>query len=219
MFNSLDYKKVRALILDIDGTLYTNNDYLEAQNRVQIEAFAKERGLSYDEAIQKLSEFRSDYAKKHNGAKTSLANSLLAFGVSIEQSIAWRKEFVKPDDYLTVDEELKTALNRIKTKYIVCSVTNNPQEIGRKTLAALGIEGSFNFVVGLDDSGASKPHPASFEIALKKILLLDSTIKTENCISIGDRYDVDLSIPEEMGMQTALVRGSKDVIEILSHLA
>ena len=58
----------------------------------------------------------------------------------------------------------------------------------------------------MDTSGKSKPAQEPFELALK-----ETGSKAEECLSVGDRYDMDLSLPLEMGMGAILVGGVKDV--------
>jgi FMN phosphatase YigB (HAD superfamily) len=88
-------------------------------------------------------------------------------------------------------------------------VTNNTEGIGRRTLRAIGIESRFEFVVGLESCGVSKPAREPFELALKK-LGLDAS----DCISIGDRFDVDIEVPLAMGMGGILVSGVEDILEL-----
>jgi phosphoglycolate phosphatase/putative hydrolase of the HAD superfamily len=59
----------------------------------------------------------------------------------------------------------------------------------------------------------AKPH----EMPFKKFLDL-SNANGETCVSIGDRYDVDLDIPLKMGLGAILVDGVEDVYELPAML-
>lgn len=206
---------LRAFIFDIDSTLYTNQAYAFEQVDCQVRQFAKERGISADEARRMVAEYRKQFAAEHNGSKVSLGNTLLSFGVPIEQSVQWRRELLEPADFLRRDEKLIDELKILQKKYQLICVTNNPVLPARKTLDALGISEFFPEIVGLDTCFKSKPALEPFETAVERLSKSsESGIKAENCIAIGDRYDIDIALPLKMGMGGILVNGVEEVYQI-----
>lgn len=206
---------LRAFIFDIDSTLYTNQAYAFEQVDCQVRQFAKERGISADEARRMVAEYRKQFAAEHNGSKVSLGNTLLSFGVPIEQSVQWRRELLEPADFLRRDEKLIVELKILQKKYQLICVTNNPVLPARKTLDALGISEFFPEIVGLDTCFKSKPALEPFETAVERLSKSsESGIKAENCIAIGDRYDMDIALPLKMGMGGILVNGVEEVYQI-----
>ena len=206
---------LRAFIFDIDSTLYTNHAYAFEQVDCQVRQFAKERGISADEARRMVAEYRKQFAAEHNGSKVSLGNTLLSFGVPIEQSVQWRRELLEPTDFLRRDEKLIDELKILQKKYQLICVTNNPVLPARKTLDALGISEFFPEIVGLDTCFKSKPALEPFETAVEILSKSsESGIKAENCIAIGDRYDMDIALPLKMGMGGILVNGVEEVYQI-----
>ena len=206
---------LRAFIFDIDSTLYTNQAYAFEQVDCQIRQFAKERGISADEARRMVAEYRKQFAAEHNGSKVSLGNTLLSFGVPIEQSVQWRRELLEPADFLRRDEKLIDELKILQKKYQLICVTNNPVLPARKTLDALGISEFFPEIVGLDTCFKSKPALEPFETAVERLSKSsESGINAENCIAIGDRYDMDIALPLKMGMGGILVNGVEEVYQI-----
>lgn len=206
---------LRAFIFDIDSTLYTNQAYAFEQVDCQVRQFAKERGISADEARRMVAEYRKQFAAEHNGSKVSLGNTLLSFGVPIEQSVQWRRELLEPADFLRRDEKLIDELKILQKKYQLICVTNNPVLPARRTLDALGISEFFPEIVGLDTCFKSKPALEPFETAVERLSKSsESGIKAENCIAIGDRYDMDIALPLKMGMGGILVNGVEEVYQI-----
>ena len=201
---------LKAFIFDIDSTLYSNSAYAFEQVDCQVRQFAKERGITADEARRMVADYRKKFAEEHNGSKVSLGNTLLAFGVPIEQSVQWRRELLEPADFLCKDEQLIQTLKNLKSKYKLICVTNNPVLPARKTLEALGVSEFFSEIVGLDTCFKSKPAVEPFQTALN---LLNE--KAENCVAVGDRYDMDIALPLEMGMGGILVSGVEEVYQIL----
>ncbi len=62
---------------------------------------------------------------------------------------------------------------------------------------------------GLDTCGVSKPHREPFLLAAEK-----SGVLAENCLSVGDRYDIDIALPLELGMGGILADGVRDVYKL-----
>ena len=199
----------KTLIFDIDSTLYTNAAYAFEQVDCQIRQFARERGITEDEARRMVADYRKKFAAANNGKKISLGNTLLAFGIPIAQSVEWRKTLMEPADFLTRDERLIQILEVWQKRYKLICVTNNPVFTARKTLDAIGISEFFPEIVGLDTCLKSKPALEPFEKACE----LTQT-QPQNCIAIGDRYDMDIALPLQMGMGGILVTGVEEVYRI-----
>ena len=102
---------VKAIIFDIDSTLYTNRPYAFEQVDCQVRAFAKLKGITSAEARKMVSDYRKQFAAEHNGSKVSLGNTLKAFGIPIKQSVKWRKKLLEPSDFLVYDERLVEELS------------------------------------------------------------------------------------------------------------
>ena len=206
---------LRAFIFDIDSTLYTNQAYAFEQVDCQVRQFAKERGITADEARRMVADYRKKFAAEHNGSKVSLGNTLLAFGVPIAQSVEWRRQLLEPADFLGRDDRLIETLQVLQAKYQLICVTNNPVLPARKTLEAIGISDFFPEIVGLDTCFKSKPALEPFETAVARLSKAsESGIKAENCLAVGDRYDMDIALPLEMGMGGILVSGVEEVYQI-----
>jgi phosphoglycolate phosphatase/putative hydrolase of the HAD superfamily len=202
-------RRISALIFDMDETLYTNPAYAQLQNDCLIERLGRIRGKSFEDMRVEVEAYRSSWAAAHGGQKISLGNTMKAFGISIEEGVRWREELIEPARYLGKDPVLGEALATLGASFALGVVTNNPVLVARKTLAALGVEDRFSALVGLDTCGVSKPHRAPF---LRAAELLGAA--PETCVSVGDRYDIDISLPLELGMGGILVDGVEDVYKL-----
>ena len=203
----------KTLIFDIDGTLYTSSEFVQEQIDVQIRHWADLKGMTHEDARKKIADFRKKYASENDGKKISLGNVFLNFGVDIDTSIQWRIELLKPENYLEPNRQLKETLEVAARKYNLICVTNNPVAAARKTLRVLGIDEILPQIIGLDTCRKSKPAREILELALER-----TGSKACQCISIGDRHDIDLALPLEMGMGGVLVSGAEEVIEFLETL-
>jgi phosphoglycolate phosphatase/putative hydrolase of the HAD superfamily len=153
--------------------------------------------------------YQNAWSASRGGKKISLGNALLAFGISVEESIHWREELIEPGRYVGEDPELRKTLLALGRSVPLALVTNNPALVVRKTLACLGVSGLFVAELGLDTCGISKPHQAPY---LKAVELL--SVSPEACVSIGDRYDIDIALPLELGMGGILVSGVEDIYSL-----
>ena len=198
----------RAVIFDMDSTLYTNKEYEKQQVDVLIERFASLRGKSFDEANWEISGYRKEWTAK-NGGSISLGNTLAAFGISIEESVKWRNELVKPRPYIHPDAVLRSTLENLSGFFSLAVVTNNSVAVANETLDALGVADLFRAVVGLDTCWVSKPHKAPLA---KAASLCAAPVET--CLSVGDRYDIDIALPLAIGMGGILVDGVEDVYRL-----
>ena len=206
---------LKAFIFDIDSTLYTNPAYAFEQVDCQVRQFAKERGITADEARKMVADYRKQFAAEHNGSKVSLGNTLLAFGVPISQSVQWRRELLEPSDFLGRDNKLIETLAILQEKYQLICVTNNPVLPARKTLDAIGVSDFFPQIVGLDTCLKSKPAIEPFQTAVEWLSKSSKEeIKAENCLAVGDRYDMDIALPLKMGMGGILISGVEEVYQI-----
>jgi phosphoglycolate phosphatase/putative hydrolase of the HAD superfamily len=202
-------QQVQAIIFDMDSTLYSHPFYAQTQIDLPVKKLAGLRGQSFEETREAIRRYREDWAASHEGQSVSLGNVFKAFGVSIEESILWREALYEPEKYLLKDEKLRSALSVLGASRTLAVLTNNPVSIAQRTLAVLGVDDLFQVIVGLDTCGVSKPHKAPF---IKALELCGAA--AADCLSVGDRYDIDISLPLELGMGGILVDGVEDVYKL-----
>lgn len=205
-------QKIKTIIFDIDGTLYTSSEYLKCQSDLMIEYFAKFKDMSVPAFEKMISDYRTEWAHEHGGEVLSFSNVLVGLGISFDENIKCRDLLFVPDNYLRRDEKMIETFSLLKEKFSLICVTNNTVNIGRKTLEAIGVSHIVENMIGLDTFKVSKPAREPFEAAVK----MTGAVPAE-CISVGDRYDIDIALPLEMGMGGILVDGAEDVYD-LPHL-
>jgi phosphoglycolate phosphatase/putative hydrolase of the HAD superfamily len=204
-------QKASALVFDMDNTLYTHDEYIRFQIESPIKRLAEKRGVSFDEMKDAVGACRKKHAEENKGAQLSLGNIFKSFGVGMEETIRWREELYRPELFLRKDRELRKALLRLSARFSLGLYTNNPVQVAGKTLACLGVEDCFPVIVGLDTCLVSKPS----ELSLRKTAELLGA-DTGSCVAVGDRYDIDLALPLELGMGGILVDGVSDVYRLPS---
>jgi phosphoglycolate phosphatase/putative hydrolase of the HAD superfamily len=201
--------KCAAILFDVDSTLYTNPEYARSQIDLPIEKLARLRGISFNQMNDEMNQYRDNWVKTHNGQGISHGNIFKAFGISISESVKWREELCQPEQYLSKDPRLRSTLEQLGGCFALSVVTNNPISIAKRTLCALGVDDMFRVLIGLDTCGVSKPHKEPFTRAA---VLCGAPL--ESCVSVGDRYEIDIALPLELGMGGILVDGVEDVYKL-----
>jgi HAD superfamily hydrolase (TIGR01549 family) len=203
----------KALVFDLDNTLYTNPAYAQFQEDALVERLGRELGIGTEAAAARIASLRAEREAAGLG-KTSLGKLFAALGVDIRDSVRWREECFEPSRWLKRDERLDAALRKLTQDYKLALMTNNPRSVGEKSLEALGARARFSVLVGLDDTLTGKPAPEPFMEVCQRLGL-----GPRDCVSIGDRFDVDLAPAMELGMGAILVDGVADVYKLPEYFA
>jgi phosphoglycolate phosphatase/putative hydrolase of the HAD superfamily len=214
-------EKITALIFDMDLTLYSHAEYGQIQIDNLIAIAAEKRGLSFAGANREIEAARLSWAASHNGQRPSLSSIILSWGFTMADNVSWRERAYEPEKFLKRDDKLRACLLALSS-YSLGIVTNNPASIAKRTLACLGIEECFDALSCLDTLMIAKPHRLPFEKVIEQMnnCSMNASSKNEcskiqhtpeSCVSIGDRYEIDLELPLEMGMGAILVDGVEDV--------
>jgi len=199
----------RALLFDIDNTLYVNDEYCRLQVELLVKRFAESKRLEIAEAKEMIVVARKRHSLQTGGGTTSTGNILAELGVDLRVSARWRDELFHPENYLQTDTRTIGAVSELAERFRIAAVTNNTVAIGRRTLKCLGLERLIPIVVGLDTCYVSKPAAEPYQAALEQLDMAPSV-----AVSIGDRYDVDLAVPISMGMGGILIERLADLYEL-----
>ncbi|HOV94859.1 MAG TPA: HAD family hydrolase [Spirochaetales bacterium] len=198
----------KALIFDMDGTLYTNDAYLRWQDEAQIRRFAEALSITEEEARVRVDMARKNRVRKEL-SETSLAELLMELGIPLSTLVKWREEAFVPAEWLKPDPLLKITLDNLAARFKLVLLTNNPHKVGVETLRVLGVRSCFSVVRGLDDSGVAKPSAVPFQKTCQLLALSPSS-----CVSIGDRKKIDIDPALSLGMGAVLVDGVADVLSL-----
>jgi phosphoglycolate phosphatase/putative hydrolase of the HAD superfamily len=201
--------EIQAILFDMDNTLYTSDEYAKEQIDLPVTRLAEILGKTFTQISVEISQIRRNYSDVHNGQTISLCDIFLSFGVSVEESVKIREEVLRPEKHLSGDKKLILVLQELASRFSLAVVTNNPVSTAVRTLSILGVKDFFRAIVGLDTCMVSKPDTAPM---LKAALLCETDVK--KCISIGDRYSIDISPALELGMSGILVDGVEDVYKL-----
>lgn len=169
---------------------------------------ARLKGIEPDAAADLIRETRTRLSTA-SGVDTSLTSVCSELGGSPQQFHEAITPAVTPELYLKPDERLVNLLAFLKKRYELYVYTNNNRTLSGRTLSVLGISGLFNGVFTIEDSWRPKPDRSALRSILSSIGRLP-----EECLFVGDRYDIDLRLPAEMGSAVMLISSIDDLFRL-----
>jgi putative hydrolase of the HAD superfamily len=211
----------RCIFLDLDGTLYPYEPAHQAGMEAVVGKTAAQLGVSHRKVEAAFAAGREEI-KARLGATASSHSRLLYFSrgvellgfhsqpllaLDLEQSYWWAF-MVNMTLYDGVRDFLATARNAGIT---LCLVTDLTAQIQYRKLCFLELDSFFDHIVTSEESGADKPDPASFKLALEK-----TGIPAGETWMIGDSFEKDIAGARHAGFITIMIHSDKTGNEDLS---
>lgn len=191
-------ENVKVVGFDLDQTLYPKSPEIDEEIQKYIyKKIAEKRNCSVEEA-EKL--FKSHYPKL-SGSKT-----LVELGFELERARNIVQEALENADiarFLEPNPKLIELLRELKKKYYLSLITSSSEKVSRDKLSKL------NIPLDLFDYTSFGEFPKSdgtaFKEWLKHFQEMDSSLKPENFLYVGDRKSSDVDVPQSLGMKAVLV--------------
>lgn len=204
---------IRALVFDLDGTLYVSDEVGRQIDASAMGHVAAVRGISAAEAKVLVREAREKIAAR-TGRTASLSHACLELGVDLRELHRHFEAEIVPESYLHRDERVVELLRRLGGRYELHIYTNNNRRLASRIMGALGIADCFRRVFTIEDSWRPKPDREVLEGIFREIGQAPG-----QCLFVGDRYDIDLWLPEELGCRVFLTRTVDELLTIETILA
>lgn len=102
-------------------------------------------------------------------------------------------------------EGVTELLSYLSEKYRLHIITNGFEEVQHIKLKNSKIDHFFHSVTTSEEAGVKKPHPAIFELALKK-----TGAHPDSSLMIGDSFEADIEGADAFGMQTLFYNYRKE---------
>jgi len=206
MFNNLD--QVKSIVFDLDGTLYKNDDLSKEIQTVIADLVASTRGVTLKEGRTLLRNSRRRLTELYGEAPT-LTSTCLTLGISARDFHRAMQTHVRPERYLSADPVLRALLESLDEGWDLFLYTNNSRPLTEKILTLLGIESLFKYLYTIEFNWIPKPDTETLERVLE-----DIGGPPESFLFVGDREEVDLKVPQMLGIPTLLVTETADLLQI-----
>jgi putative hydrolase of the HAD superfamily len=201
---------VKALIFDLDGTLYVSSDLGKAINLSACEYLAELKGVEVAVAECLIRETKQRLSAA-SGLDTTLSRACMELGVDIRELHRRFAEEIDPFRYLRVDGRVVELLKILRERYEFYIYTNNNRSLSERVMAAIGVAGMFRKVFTIEDSWRPKPDRRTLEEILAGIGACP-----EECLFVGDRYDIDLRLPAAMGCAVFLATTPEELLNLIN---
>ncbi|GEM_PF-3399201 len=214
---TLPTDKPRALIFDLDQTVYNNEPYRKDVASRELHAIAEALHWPTSEAEARVKHYRKALGEQM-GRPARLTETVLGLGLTQEWWDGTREKVYQPEAFLSQDPRIATMFARVAERHKVAVATNSPSAVAEKILGILGVDEEMKGriqIYGPDKLGTSKPDPNYFIEVARRL-----GVKPEQCISIGDDEENDAYPAIEAGMGAIVVSRVDDlnpVIDLTTH--
>jgi putative hydrolase of the HAD superfamily len=200
--------ELKALVFDLDGTLYVNKEFGREINLCACRYIAEWKGIDVAEAREQLREMKKRLAAE-NGIDSTLSHACMGLGCDLKELHRRFADEIVPEPFLTRDERVVKLLQSLGSKFELVIYTNNNRSLSTRIMEAIGVAGLFRQVLTIEDYWLPKPD----RNALEKIYQALGREPAE-CLFIGDRYDIDLRLPAVMGSTVFLATSVEELLPL-----
>lgn len=198
---------VKAIIFDLDDTLYPEEEFVMSGFRTVAKHLAKKYGLNSSKIFNTL---KSDFDQGARGKNFDLLleklnlpkrelKQLITIYRNHKPKVKLFSDAKKILKYLKENREVKIGL-----------ISDGPVKTQKNKLKMLKIEKIFNKIVLNDSLGKKyrKPHQRSFKLILKKL-----KVKPKETIYVGDNPEKDFIGAKKMGIFTIRIKRGEGIYE------
>lgn len=192
----------RAILFDLDDTLYSYRAFVRSGFRAVACRLAAERGLPARSVLRVL---RRALIGGARGRELQVLADRFSLPASLLPSL--RAVIREHTPSLRLPADTVGVLQRLRRDWRLGVVTNGAPHIQRRKVAALGLEPLLDTVVFAAEhgDGTGKPAPAAFEVALDRLGAAPRT-----AIFVGDDWRADMDGATAVGMRTIHLLGHRD---------
>lgn len=199
----------------MDGTLYESPALLEQQRDVAVEVLRD--FFQWDQAkTQEVFDLTEQYLMKELGCKPTTSDVVVTSGVPLMTYLYECGRRYDGSKHVKRDKTLISLLKRLRKKNKLLVVTNNNRTQTDLILKKLSVDDLFHHTYSLYETRIMKPSSKLYEVIAAECDLI-----YEDCLVVGDRYEIDLAPAEQLGMHSHLVKSIEDLYnieEIISSL-
>lgn len=199
---------VSTIVFDQDGTLYDTPAMGDAVLQAAYGFVAARRSVSPGEARRLIDEARIR-VRERLGVTPTLSLAIREMGLPLPDLHAHFARSVEPSRHLVRDDRVVSLLERLEERYRLVLYTNNNRALTEKILSVLGLFGSFGRIFTIEDSWRPKPDRQTLET-----IFGECGVVPAECLFVGDREDIDVTLPVAMGARGVVVRTVGDLLRV-----
>ena len=200
--------RIKAIVFDLDGTLYVSDEFEHAVWE-SVSRYAGELlGISAEEGGNRIKELRQQLTEER-GTLQTLAVAIEQLGGTVPEMHRRFAEELEPADFIQPDPRVKPMIDQLEQHYTCWLLTNNNRTLTDKIIACLGLADNFRKVITINDTWRPKPDEQVLDQVLAGLGLPPAAV-----LFVGDRYDIDLRLPEQRGCPVLLTKTIDELMQM-----
>ena len=199
---------IRGIVFDMDGTLYVCDRYAAKIQEAAAAYIAGIKHINQDEAAQLMAATRLQL-EGESGTVQTLSAVCTCLGGSVQGLHRFFEDNLRPEAYLERNEQVIRLMERLAEQFSLYIYTNNNRVLTARIMNYLGLAGTVSGTFTIDDTWRGKPDEGMVNRVLGEIGL-----SPEEVLFVGDRYDVDLRVPEQLGCPVYLSRNLEQLLRL-----
>ncbi len=199
---------IKAIVFDLDGTLYVSHAFEHAVWESVSRYAGDLLGISETAGGERIKETRQRLTEER-GTLQTLAVAIEVLGGTVPEMHRRFAVELEPQQFLQPDPRVKPLVEQLGERYVSWLLTNNNQTLTDKILACLELEQSFHRVITINDTWRPKPDQSVLDQVLSELAL-----PPEAVLFVGDRYDIDLRLPEQQGCPVFLTKTIDELMQL-----
>jgi len=199
---------IRGIVFDLDGTLYESPGFAATIQDAAAGYIAGLTGVTPEQAGLVIAATRKELAEE-SGEVPTLSSVCARLGGDVRDLHTCFARQLRPEDFLARDERVVALLERLARRMPLYLFTNNNRTLTERIIGLLGLSGLFRRIYTIDDSWKGKP-----DEGLLDRILTDAGLAPAEALFVGDRYDVDLRLPEQRGCPVYLCRSVEQLLRV-----
>lgn len=199
---------ISSIVFDLDGTLYRNRGLAGEIMAAAEQLVSRSRDISLDAAGRLLRSARAALTETLDEEPT-LTRTCLELGIEtrdLHQAFAAR---IRPERFLNYDPVLQALLDSLHEQCTLYIYTNNNLLLTRKIVALLGVEDLFSGLYTIEFRWRPKPDLETLQDLMEEI-----GGRPESFLFVGDRRQVDLRLPGQLGAVTLEIHEPSELLQI-----
>ncbi len=178
--------KNKALVLDLDDTLYAEIDFL----------YSAYRHIAFRLAPEQSEALFNRLVELYHRGENAFQYLVKRYDVDLATLLDWYRFHIPQ---IRLFPHVKEQLNRLKTDYRFALITDGRSVTQRNKVKALRLEPLLDFMVISEEVGSEKP-------SINNYRMVQDALQCENYIYIGDNPKKDFVTPNKLGWKTICLR-------------
>lgn len=189
---------IRALLFDLDDTLYDESSYVASGFRAVAAWLEQTRGWEAERVYKRFNETLAIYGRGQVFDRVMTEFGDCADRDHVDELVQRYRAHVP---VLRLHADASACLKTVSGRYLLGLVTDGLPLMQRSKVAALGLESIFNTVIYSWDLNRPKPDPGGYAEAMRRL-----GVPAQEALIIGDRPDHDMAPARALGVAAVRVR-------------